>query len=1551
MPGFRPETSPVARPGAVLFSAAAASARSDAPRRAPRPEPLRDRGSRTRISHALLAGAAAVAAGCASHVVPAAPAPAVDGLCGVEPGACRLGVPAPLDDGAETLGWQCLGLAGGATAACAVPEPVSPVSVAGGATQPSMAPTVSAAETLGVAPGLRTALAGQDEVTRPAGVAQRTRTGISALLAAKERRTPAQRKVGSRLLELAAAVAARGSREAPPRAPGASAERGPDAGGTEDGRMLVDVRADVTRAVLTRIRELGGAVVNSVPRYRAIRALLPLSSVERLAALDAVRTIRTADQAVTRKDDTSEGVVAHRANLARRTHGVDGTGIGIGVLSNGVRTLADRQRTGDLPAQVTVLPGQEGRGDEGTALLEIVHDLAPGADLYFATALGGEARFAANIEALCEAGADVIVDDVGFRLEPTLQDSVITQGIDAATSDGCFHFSAAGNQGNLNDGTSNVWEGDYAAASALVVDGETLGVRHDFGGGAEENPVGGGFQGFFTGIVVLQWADPWGASSNDYDLFLVNADGAVLASSTNTQDGTQDPIEVISAGFFAYADARLVVVKHSGADRYLRLQAFDGRLDIATAGTTYGHAAAENAFGVAQVDVRTAPGGVFKGAESVATTSSDGPRRVFFAADGTPITPGEFSSSGGKVLQKPDLAAAGCVSTATPGFSPFCGTSAAAPHAAAIAALMLEAAGGPARVNLAQLRTAMAGAALDIEAEGVDRDSGAGIVMAAAAVDAVDIANADRNRAPTVARRQADRTLAPGSAAVTLDLGSIFSDPDGDTLAYAAVSNDPDRLAIARNGAQVTLTPGSPGRVVVTLRATDPSGSSAVEAFTVTVRAGTRDYDADNDGLIDVGTPAQLDALRYDLDGDGLVDGATWQPYYAAFPRGALQMGCPAVGCTGYELSADLDFDTDADGAVDSDDDYWNGGDGWEPIGEFAAPFTADFTGNRRTVSNLFIDRDTEDGIGLFGAVERNRIRGVNLVGADVTGRDAVGSLLGGSVYGAVVDSHATGRVAGQDEVGGLVGRTWGTVSYGSAAVDVSGNDAVGGLVGHQILNDTVASYATGNVEGMDAVGGLVGAVSHVRHVIEASYATGKVSGRGARLADSDSGLITCSSGPVGTTASTGGGVGGLVGSSCGHVQVSYATGTVSGTAAVGGLVGSGRSVRVQSSYWDLETSGVRVGVGEDDRNDNGAIDGTELLRLGAGGKTTSELQAPTDYTGIYETWNVELGESLFGVGEPDDPWDFGTAAQYPVLARDLNDDNRATWQEFGYQVRGGLTLTATTTASQAQVILSWTAISTSDWSPAPDVGYTLYRDDGATIEAIETDLTELTHTDTDVTIGDPYTYWVAALLDGGEAARSAPVSVTAGESNQPPVAVGVLADQALALGAAAVEVDVAAAFRDPDNDTLTYGASSSVTSVATVSGSGSVVTITPGTAGRSIVTVTATDVGGSNTSASQRFRVTVGHDYDADGDGLIGISNLAQLDAMRHDLDGDGYAGTVAAYAAAFPSPLDWFGCGVDGCSGYELLADLDFDTDADGAVDADDDYWNDGDGWVPIG
>ena len=93
------------------------------------------------------------------------------------------------------------------------------------------------------------------------------------------------------------------------------------------------------------------------------------------------------------------------------------------VLSDGIDTLAARQASGDLPATVTVLPGEAGSGDEGTAMLEIVHDLAPGAELFFATAGDMEAAMATNIQGLQTTfGCDVMVDDIFFRTEPALCD-------------------------------------------------------------------------------------------------------------------------------------------------------------------------------------------------------------------------------------------------------------------------------------------------------------------------------------------------------------------------------------------------------------------------------------------------------------------------------------------------------------------------------------------------------------------------------------------------------------------------------------------------------------------------------------------------------------------------------------------------------------------------------------------------------------------------------------------------------------------------------------------------------------------------------------------------------------------------------------------------------------------------------------------------------------------------------------------------------------------------------------------------------------------------
>ena len=1136
---------------------------------------------------------------------------------------------------------------------------------------------------------------------------------IETLLEAKEQRTPAQRKVISQLLD-----AARQQSEPSVSARQQAAETDPVA---DPEPVTVDIRADVTPDVLERIRALGGTVVNSIPRYQSIRARLPLAALEPLATLEAVQFIRPADQPIMQgvlersagaraavvpdKVDTSEGDVAHQADVARQTYTVDGTGIGIGVISDGVETLADQQATGDVPARVMVLPGQEGgsfdlacggrsSGTEGTAMIEIVHDLAPGADLFFADGGGGRAQMAQNIEDLCAAGADIIVDDIGYLGASAFQDDVIAQAISAAAANGCFYFSSAGNAGNLNDATAGVWEGDFVSGGTLSLNGISAGaVVHDFGGGVTGNRI----KTNSTRPIILQWADPVDGSANDYDLFLIDEDDNVLASSTSTQDGTQDPIEYIGRSCSNdREDTRLVIVKNSGAeDRYVRLNYGRGTLELATAGQTFGHSASQDAIGVAAVDVGDAggAGGVFDGTESVETFSSDGPRRIFFEADGTPITPGNFSSTGGRVLQKPDLAAADGVSTSTPGFSTFKGTSAAAPHAAAIAALMLEAAGGPDNVMPAALRTAMTGSALDIEETGVDRDSGAGIVMAPGAVDAVDVALADRNGAPTVSGNLADRTMAPGGSAVTVNVASVFSDPDNNTLTYNALSSDPDRLEISLTGSMLTLTPRVPGIVVVTVRATDSSGLSVTAAVTVTVAVGTRDYDVDDDGLIAVATLAQLDAIRYDLNGDGVVDVASdWPSYYAAFAEGAIDMGCPG-GCTGYELTANRDFDTNGNGVADAGDDYWNGGDGWAPIGGTGStsvgttlrlrnPFSAIFEGNGHTVSNLFIDTDTIVLTGFFG-YSVTSIRNLGLIDVDVKGTGLTAGLAAFN-SGEIRASYVTGRVLADDNVGGLVGF----------------NQTTGGIR---------ASYATTDVSGSDHVGGLVG---DNRGEIAASYATGPVSG------DSD--------------------VGGLVGNnkSTGEIRASYATGPASGNSDIGGLVGRDEGGTIASSYWDTRTSGHTSGPGR--------------------GRTTSQLQSPRGYSGIYSTWNVDVD----GDGMANQPWDFGTSGQYPALKVNFDAQGTATWQEFGYQLRDGPALTASTPVERTEVALTWTPVDRSVWTPPPDVTYTVTRDDGTTVETLGEGLDGLTYTDTDVTAGDSYFYQVAAVVAGGKPVRSARVDV-----------------------------------------------------------------------------------------------------------------------------------------------------------------------------------------------
>ena len=177
------------------------------------------------------------------------------------------------------------------------------------------------------------------------------------------------------------------------------------------------------------------------------------------------------------------------------------------------------------------------------------------------------------------------------------------------------------------------------------------------------------------------------------------------------------------------------------------------------------------------------------------------------------------------------------------------------------------------------------------------------------------------------------------------------------------------------------------------------------------------DYDSDDDGLIDITTLEQLDAIRYDLDGNGAVATADEAAYAVAFPSEVATYAAISCGdgtaittCSGYELRSDLDFAgtkwEDPDGGTFTGTHETGG---WPPIGTNSNRFTATFEGNRHTISNLYIDRPSTDNVGLFGYlgindngtssdtsdVQVGEIRNLEIEGGSVTGDDHVGGLVG----------------------------------------------------------------------------------------------------------------------------------------------------------------------------------------------------------------------------------------------------------------------------------------------------------------------------------------------------------------------------------------------------------------------------------------------------------------------------------------------------------------------------------------------------------------------------
>jgi hypothetical protein len=524
----------------------------------------------------------------------------------------------------------------------------------------------------------------------------------------------------------------------------------------QTGMVLVDVLGYATPGLLgsaniAGIDQVGGS--KPVTNYQSthLRAHVDVKNLAALAANPDVTNLREATGYIHNVGSvTSQGYVTEGANKVVAT-GVNGTGVRVGVLSDSAlpARVAALIATGDLPPDVVIVPGQAGPTtgtNEGTAMMEIVHDLAPGAKLFFATADNGTASFAANIETLrFTYHCDIIVDDVSYFAESVFQDGPIAQAVNAVTADGALYFSSAANSGNLDSGSSGTWEGDFTPSGYALDTTKGLLSINNFGTPTSPSIVDELTSAPSSG-VWLHWADPNGGSTNDYDLFIFDNTGSTLkAFSAGAQTGTQDPLEYVypecSYGGYCPAAGDLIVVTLAPGSmpRAIHIDTERATLAIGTNGATFGHNAGASTFSLGAVYFNAEFTGakLFTGGASdpIEFFSSDGPRKVFYNPDGTPITPGNylFATQGGVTLIKPDAAATDGVSTATPGFKPFFGTSAAAPHAAAIAALVKSA--SPTLTNV-QLRQALTSSALDIMAPGIDEDSGYGIVMAPAAVAA-----------------------------------------------------------------------------------------------------------------------------------------------------------------------------------------------------------------------------------------------------------------------------------------------------------------------------------------------------------------------------------------------------------------------------------------------------------------------------------------------------------------------------------------------------------------------------------------------------------------------------------------------------------------------------------------------------------------------------------------------------------------------------------------------------------------------------------------------
>ena len=520
-----------------------------------------------------------------------------------------------------------------------------------------------------------------------------------------------------------------------------------------DGTVVVDaIATGEGRTLLDQLREIG--LEDGARAGRLVSGRLPIDRLDEAAGLPTLRrmmpsialrpqpvtpqTLSASDAGgIARKvgDITTQGDSLLGADAVRDLFRTDGSGTTIGILSdsyataqNPATTESDDIQSGDLPGTgnpndyttpVNVLRDYtaDDASDEGRAMAQIIHDIAPGAELAFYSAFGaGQAGFATGITQLREAaGAGIIVDDVIFLAEPMFQDGPVAQAVNDVTEDGAVYLSSAGNNGANGYGDS---------FQGLSVPGrlQPANTRHDFGGGDSLQtitvPEGQ------TAQIVLQWSNSYASAGGpgaetDIDFYITDKQGnEVLAVSDFDNNGdpdtsASDPLEFIEFENTGEVDVdgdgtpdqtfQIGIERVDGpAPDFLRYVIFgpgsieeyttDDPADPADGpATLYGHANAEDAIAVGASDARFGPE-TFPGLTGRLVNS-------YSAYGGIPVV---FDESGNRLPEpvdrlKPDVTGPDGVNTTFFGgdtgndadsFPNFFGTSAAAPHIAGVAGLI-----------------------------------------------------------------------------------------------------------------------------------------------------------------------------------------------------------------------------------------------------------------------------------------------------------------------------------------------------------------------------------------------------------------------------------------------------------------------------------------------------------------------------------------------------------------------------------------------------------------------------------------------------------------------------------------------------------------------------------------------------------------------------------------------------------------------------------------------------------------------------------------------